>query len=244
MRKLKVFPTVGMVIKNTFKEIYQSFSYSVVTSVVYGTLSIPIFLIFVGFFSIIANSSKDNSMGVNEMFTLIMLSTILYAIWNTFVVAPVTTAFYSIYQVKKEDYPGVKTFFSLFGKYYRPSIAVNGLFSLAFILLFFNVMIGLLERTTLLFISGMLSFYLQIFIGLMSFYFAPLIYLNNGVKKTFKKAFLLVLDNTGLTIALMLILGILYVATMLLPVFWFLIYGSILVYVTDLGFNAIYDRYE
>ena len=244
MRKLKIFPTLGMVIKSTFKEVYQSFSYSVVTSVVYGTLSIPIFLVIVGFFSIISYSSKDNSMGINELFTLIMLAIILYAVWNTFVVAPVTTAFYSIYQVKKESYPGVKAFFSLLGKYYRPSIAVNGLFSLAFILLSMNVMIGLLERTTLLFISGMLSFYLMIFIGLMSFYFAPLIYLDNGIKKTIKKAFLLVLDNTGLTIALMLILSILYVITMLLPIFWFLIYGSVLVYVTDLGFNAIYDRYE
>lgn len=243
MTKLKVFPTIGMVIKNTFKEIYQSFSYSVLVSIIYGTVNIPILLIIVAFFSMVAGGSGKN-ITANELFSMFLWTMILGAIWNTFVVAPVTTAFYSLYQVKKESYPGIKTFFGLLGKYYRPAIAVNGLFSLIFILLSMNVMIGLLERSTLLFVTGMVSFYIQIFIGLMSFYFAPLIYLNNGIKKTIKKAFLLVLDNTLLTIALMLVLGILFGVTILFPVFWFLCFGAILVYVTDLGFNAIYNRYD
>mgnify|MGYP000875660937 CR=1 FL=1 len=243
MTKIKVFPTIGMVLKNTFKEIYQSFSYSVLTGIIYGTISIPTLLIIVASISMVASGSEKN-ITANELFSVFIWAMILGAIWNTFVVAPATTAFYSFYQVKKETYPGIKTFFSLFRKYYRPSIVVNGLFSLTFILLFTNVMIGIIERSTLLFVTGMLSFYLQIFISLMSFYFAPLIYLNNGIKKTIKKAFLLVLDNTLLTIVLMLVLGVLFGVTMLFPVFWFLIYGAILVYVTDLGFNAIYDRYE
>ena len=243
MTKIKVFPTIGMVLKNTFKEIYQSFSYSVLTGIIYGTISIPTLLIIVASISMVASGSEKN-ITANELFSVFIWAMILGAIWNTFVVAPATTAFYSFYQVKKETYPGIKTFFSLFRKYYRPSIVVNGLFSLTFILLFTNVMIGIIERSTLLFVTGMLSFYLQVFISLMSFYFAPLIYLNNGIKKTIKKAFLLVLDNTLLTIVLMLVLGVLFGVTMLFPVFWFLIYGAILVYVTDLGFNAIYDRYE
>ncbi len=243
MAKLKVFPTTGMVIKNTFKEIYQSFSYSVLMSIIYGTVSIPTLLIIVASFSITAGG-WENSITANELFSVFTWTMVLGAIWNTFVVAPVTTAFYSLYQVKKESYPGFKTFFSLLGKYYRPSIVVNGLFSLSFILLFMNVMIGIIERSTLLFVTGMLSFYLQVFISLMSFYFAPLIYLNNSIKKTIKKAFLLVLDNTLLTIALMLVLGLLFGVTILFPVFWFLVYGAILVYVTDLGFNMIYGRYE
>jgi uncharacterized membrane protein YesL len=78
----------------------------------------------------------------------------------------------------------------------------------------------------------------------MSFYFAPLIYLNNGIKKTIKKAFLLVFDNTLLTIVLMMILGIFCGLLLIFLPVWFLFYGAILVYVTDLGFNAIYDRYE
>lgn len=243
MTKLKVLPTIGMVIKNTFKEIYQSFSYSVLISIIYGTINIPILLLIVACFSMMAGGS-GKSVTANESFSILIWTMILGFIWNTFVVAPVVTAFYSLYQVKKESYPGIKTFFSLFGKYYRPAIAVNGLFSLIFILLSMNVLIGLFGRSTLLFVTGMLSFYLQVFIGLMSFYFAPLIYLNNGIKKTIKKAFLLVLDNTLLTIALMIVLGVLFGVTILFPVFWFLCYGAILVYVTDLGFNAIYNRYD
>ncbi len=243
MNKLPVFPTIGMIIKNVFKEIYQSFSYSALTSMVYGTVSFPILLIVFATFSMIADGSKKN-INASEMFSIFIWALMLGAIWNTFVVAPITTAFYSLYQNKKESYPGFKTFFSMLWKYYRPSITINGLFSLAFILLFMNVMIALLQRSTLLIVTGMVSFYLLIFIGLMSFYFAPLIYLNNGIKKTIKKAFLLVLDNTGMTIVLMLILGILYGLTMIFPVFWFLIFGAILTYVTDLGFNKIYDRYD
>ena len=243
MTKLKVFPTIGMVIKNTFKEIYQSFSYSVLISLVFGILSIPILAIIFDAFQQIVNNSTTG-ITLNGLFGIFIGTLINISIWNVLVMAPLITAFYSLHQVKKESYPGVKTFFSLLWKYYLPSITVNGLFSLAFILLFMNVMIGLIGRSNLLFIFGMLSFYLQLFISLMSFYFAPLIYLNNGIKKTIKKAFLLAMDNTLLTIALMLVLGILFGVTILFPVFWFLCFGAILVYVTDLGFNAIYNRYD
>lgn len=243
MTKLPVFSTIISIIKNTFKEIYQSFSYSALVSMVYGTLSFPILLLTFATFSMIADGSKRD-IAASELLSIFMWALLLGSIWNTLVVAPITTAFYSLYQVKKESYPGIKTFFSLLWKYYRPSLAVNGLFSLIFILLFMNVMIALLQRSTLMIIIGMISFYLLLFVCLMSFYYAPLIYLNNGVKKTIKKAFLLVLDNTGMTISLMLLLGILYGVTMILPVFWFVIYGAIVVYVTDQGFNAIYNRYD
>lgn len=243
MTKLKVFPTIGMVIKNTFKEIYQSFSYSVLISLVFSILSIPILAIIYNAFQQIVNSSTTG-ITPNELFSILIITLIFIAIWNVLVMAPLITAFYSLHQVKKEDYPGFKTFFGLLWKYYLPSITVNGLFSLAFILLFMNVMIGLIERSNLLFLSGMLSFYLQLFISLMSFYFAPLIYLNNGIKKTLKKAFLLAMDNTLLTIALMMLLVIFCGLFFMIAPIWFLIYGGFLVYVTDFGFNAIYNRYE
>lgn len=243
MTKLSVFPTIGKVIKDTFKEIYQSFSYSALTSIFSATFYIPILLIIFGTFTIISQSAKK-SITASEFISILVWGMVLSAIWNALVAAPVTTAFYSLYQNKKENYPGFKTFFTILWKVYRVSFAVNGLFSLTFVLLFMNVMLGLMERTTLLIAIGILSFYLLLFVSLMSFYFAPLIHLNNGIKKTIKKAFLLVMDNTGMTISLMLLLGVLFVLTLLLPVIWFLIYGAILVYVTDLGFNAIYNRYD
>lgn len=112
--KLKVFPTIGMVIKNTFKEIYQSFSYSVLIGIIYGIISIPTLLIIVASISMAADGSQ-NSITANELFSIFVWAMILGAIWNTFVVAPFTTAFYSLYQVKKESYPGIKTFFNLSG---------------------------------------------------------------------------------------------------------------------------------
>jgi uncharacterized membrane protein YesL len=241
--KLKIFPTVGMVLKNTFKEIYQSFLYSISISMVFGILSLPTFAIIYSAFQAIVNGSKSGAAS-NELILIFLIPLILSAIWNSLVIAPVITTFYSLHQARKESYPGIRTFFSLLWKHYLPSIAVNGLFSLIFVILSMNVMLGLMERTNLFFLSGVLSFYLQIFIGLMSFYFAPLIYLNNGIKKTIKKAFLLVFDNTLLTIVLMMILGIFCGLLLIFLPVWFLFYGAILVYVTDLGFNAIYDRYE
>ncbi len=243
MTKLSIFPTIGMVLKNTFKEIYQSFSYSALTGIFSATFYIPILLIIFGTFSIISESAKK-TIAASELVSIFLWGLILAAIWNTLVAAPVTTAFYSLWQNKKENYPGFKTFFVLLWKNYRASFAVNGLFSFTFILLLMNVMLALIERTTLMVVIGIFSFYLLLFISLMSFYFAPLIHLNNGIKKTVKKAFLLAMDNTGLTICLMLLLGILFVLSLLLPVIWFLIYGAILVYVTDFSFNAIYGRYD
>lgn len=243
MIKLSVFPTIGKITKNTFKEIYQSFSYSALTSIVSATFYIPVLLIMFGTFSIITESAKKG-ITANELVSIFIWGLILSSIWNVLVAAPVTTAFYSFYQNKKESYPGFKTFFNLLWKHYRPTFIVNGLFSITFVMLFINVMLALVERSVLMTVIGIFSFYLLLFVSLMSFYFAPLIYLNNGIKKTIKKAFLLVMDNTGITIGLMLLLGILFILTLLLPVLWFLIYGAILVYVTDFGFNAIYERYD
>lgn len=241
--KLPVFPTLGSVIKNAFKEAYQSLIYSAITSIVLAICNIPIFWIVFATFSFMAENVTKN-VPVNELFSMLMWGLILCGVWYTIIVAPVTTALYSLYQTKKEDYPGVKTFFNTLLKHYRTSFTVNGLFSLAFILLFMNVMLALMERNLFLFIIGMFSFYLLIFLILMSFFLAPLIYLNNGIKKTIKKAFLLVMDNTLMTIFLILLLGVLFVLSLIIPILWVLVYGALLVYVTDLGFYAIYNRYD
>ncbi len=243
MTKLSVFPTLGMVIKKSFIEMYQSFTFSSLISIILAICNLPIFMIIFATFSFIAENVPKN-IPVSDQFSMLIWGLILCGIWNTIVVAPITTAFYCLYQNKKEGYPGFKTFFSILIKHYRASFTVYGLFSLAFILLFMNVIIALMERTIFFFIIGMFSFYLLIFLILMSFYFVPLIHLNNSIKKTIKKAFLLVMDNTGMTICLMLLLGVLFGLSIVLPILWFLAYGAILIYITDLGFNEIYNRYD
>ncbi len=242
MAKLAVFPTVGMVIKKTFKEISQSFAYSVLTSLFAAVAYIPILLVFFGMFVYISESADQNMTG-NHLIQILFQSLFLSAIWNTLVAAPVTTALYSLYQERKENYLGFKTFFVLLWKHYRAAFVINGLSSLTVILLLQNILIAFKEQSWIFFLSGMISFYFLIFLILMSFYFAPLIHLGNGIKKTIKKAFLLVIDNTGMTMALLLLLGIFFVLTLFFAPIWILTYGAILVYVTDLGFYAIYDRY-
>lgn len=243
MEKLAMIPTLQRIVKNAFKEVYQHFIYSALTSTVLAICNIPIFMIIFATSNFMAGN-VSNSVAVGEMFSMLIWGLILCAIWNTIVAAPVSTAMYSLYQNKKEAYPGFKTFFSLLFKHYRAAFTVNGLFSFFFALLVMNVVIAMMERTLLFFIIGMFSFYLLIFIILMSFFFAPLIHLNNGIKKTIKKAFLLVMDNTVMSVCLILLLGILFVLSIIIPVFWFIVFGAFLVYITDLGFYAIYDRYE
>lgn len=242
-KKLAIFPTLGSVIKNAFKEAYQSFIYSALTSVISAICNVPIFMIVFATFSFMANSAKNN-IPPSEVFQILVFGLILCGIWNTIVKAPVITGLYCLYQTKKEDYPGFRTLINLIIKHYRASFTVNGLFSLTFILLFMNIIIAMMEQSLFLFLVGMVSFYLLIFLILMSFYFAPLIHLNNGIKKTIKKAFLLVMDNTLMTILLMLLLGVLFVISIVFPIIWLLAYGAVSVYVIDLGFYAIYNRYE
>ncbi|NLY75269.1 MAG: hypothetical protein GX075_08175 [Firmicutes bacterium] len=243
MARLAVFPTVGMVVKKTFKEIYQSFSYSVLTSMIAAVAYLPILFVFFGMFVYISESA-DQSMTINHLIQILLQSLFLSAIWNTLAAAPITTTLYSLYQERKEGYPGFKTFFILLWKHYRASFVVNGLSSLVVILLVLNILIAIKGQLWIFFLSGMVSFYFLIFLVLMSFFFAPLIHLGNGIKKTFKKAFLLVIDNTGPTMALMLLLGVFFVLTLIFAPIWILTYGAILIYVTDLGFYAIYDRYD
>ncbi|NLW47951.1 MAG: hypothetical protein GXY86_11525 [Firmicutes bacterium] len=241
--KLPIFPTLANSIKNAFKETYQSFAFSTVTSVISAICSSPIFLIVYATFIFIGNSTKNN-IPPSELFQTLIMGLILCGVWNTIVVAPITTAFYCLYQTKKEGYPSFKIFINLLLKHYRASFTVNGLYSLALILLFINILIAMMERTMFFFIIGMFSFYLLIFLVLMSFFFAPLIHLNNSIKKTLKKAFLLVMDNTLMTVLLILFLGVFFVIAIALPIIWFIVFGAILVYVTDLGFYAIYNRYD
>lgn len=240
--KLPIFTTIAGIIKNTFKETYQSFAFSAITSLISGICIFPIFMIVFATFIFIGNSAQNN-IPPSEVFPTIIMGLILCGVWNTVVVAPVNTAFYCLYQTKKEGYPSIKIFISLFLKHYRASFTVNGLFSLAFTLLFLNVIIALLGRNLFFFIIGMFSFYLLIFLILMSFYFAPLIHLNNSIKKTIKKAFLLVMDNTLMTICLMLVLGVIFGISIVFPIVWALVYAAVSVYITDKGFHAIYNRY-
>jgi uncharacterized membrane protein YesL len=126
-------------------------------------------------------------------------------------------------------------------------VAIYGVFSLACSLLALNIILAFNFQNFLFLASGIVSLYVLLFILMMSFYFNPLIYLDNPFKKVIHKAFLLVMDNFLISFGFVLVFGIMVLLCIKFLVLIFIltvIYGPLLTYFTDLTFEAVYGRYD
>ncbi len=238
--KLPIFPTIGKSFKESFMELYSSLGFTMLVSFIWFISYLPVLLL-VGTFLLRKVQKLPEPA---EIMSLIIAFVVLFGFWNTLVGGPLFSAAYGLYQGRKEDYPSFKMFFRIFRENYRRSAAVWGTFSVGLGLLLLNMVIALLGKQLLLFIAGAVSLYVVFFILLMSFYFNPLINLGNSFKKVIRKSFLLVLDNFGLSIWFLLILGGLLVLSIYVPFLFVLIYGAMVIYFTDKGFFAVYDKYD
>ncbi len=117
-------------------------------------------------------------------------------------------------------------------------------FSIAVALLLMNIWIMLGAKSILLLVAGVISVYVLFALWLMQFYIAPLIYLGNSFKKVMRKSFLLTMDNFALTFSFSLILGILFIVSVIIPILAILLYGGLLIFIMDQGFEVIYNKYD
>ncbi len=238
--KLPIFPTIGKNFKESFLELYSSLGFTLLVSLVWFVCYLPI-LFFVGALLL---RKMPQPFQPGEIMFFVMLFLFLFFIWNSLLAGPVFGAAYGLYQERKEDYASFKMYFRIFKKYYRISVGIWGTFSLVFSILFLNIVIALMGRQTLVMVAGAISVYMMFFILLMSFYFNPLIQLGNSWKKVIRKSFLLVLDNFGLSIWFMLVLTALLVLSIYIPFIFVMFYGAMLIYFTDKGFGAVYNKYD
>jgi uncharacterized membrane protein YesL len=238
--KLPIFPIIGKSFKESFVELYGSLGFTLLVSLIWFGCYLPILFI-VGAF-LLRKMPKPPQPG--EIMFLVMVFLFLFCIWNSFGAGPIFSATYGLYQERKEDYASVKMYFRILKKYYWLSAGVWGIFSLAFSMLFLNIIIALMGRQVVVLVAGAISVYMLFFILLMSFYFNPLIQLGNSWKKVIRKSFLLVLDNFGLSFWFILVLTVLLVLSIYIPFIFVMLYGAMLIYFSDKGFGAVYNKYD
>jgi Predicted integral membrane protein len=242
MRKLPLFPTFGNVLKKTFVELYNSMGLSVLISCTWCLGFLPILFMMYGLWGGLANAHGLQTYG--ERFAFLVFGSLIVVFWNGLVTGPLTTAWYSLYQARKTDYPSFKLFKQIVKKIYWRSAVIHWLFSAVALILFLNIIIALRNANLLLVVAGVLSAYILFLACLASFYFHPLIHLDNSFKKVIKKSFLLTLDNFGLSFWFSLFLGLMFLLSISLIFPLLLIYGAVAVYVTDNGFEPIYQKYD
>lgn len=237
MTKLTLFPTFGRTVKKSLVELYTSMGFSFLLSALWFIGFLPI-LLMLGLLIAAGETQR-------ELFSFLIIDLLGISFWNGLVSGPLTTALYGLYQVRKTDYPSIKAFWLVLKKVYWRSAGLHWVFSLAATVLIFNIIMALssFKNYTLL-IPGVLSVYILFLVALAFYYFHPLLYLGNSFKKVVKKSFLLVLDNMGLSLFFALFFGIIFLISAVLVFPLFVLYGALVVYITDNGFEAIYQKYD
>ena len=251
-KKLPLFPTLGNVLGKTFKQLYGAMGFSFLLSLAVFIVSLPMIMAGFGMLGYLGAGGK-HPVDYQIVLPLMVFTMLLLSLWNGLVAGPVTTALYGLYEIQKVDYPNWRNFGSLFKKNYKRSAAVYLVYSLVVTIFLINIMIGFSAKNILLFIAGIFSLYILLLAAMLQYYFHPLLYLDNSFKKVFRKAFLLVLDNIGLSFWLMVLIGLApflvlmipvpIVVSLLMIVFMFA-YGAFIIYLTSHGFELIYNKYD
>ena len=242
MRKLSFFATFGNTLKKTFVELYASMGLSVIISFVWCLSFLPILFALYGLWGGLATAHGLSAGG--DRLVLFLLGSLFIAFWNGLLTGPLTTAWYGLYQIRKTDYPSIKKFGQIFRKYYWRSASIHWLHSIIIVILLLNIVIAFRNTGFLLTIAGVLSAYMLFLFSLISFYFHPLIYLDNSFKKVVKKSFLLTMDNMSLTLFFSIFMGLMFLLSIGLVFPLLLIYGAVVIYVIDFGFEPIYQKYD
>jgi uncharacterized membrane protein YesL len=242
-QKLPVFSTLGKTLKSSGAEVYRSLGYSLVTSLIWFLAFIPVLYVAM---TIPAALTLQLKQAKNLLDTGLLSFTgiLLVAILNGFVTGPVTTALFALFQEKKEGYPNVKSFFKALGRFYWLSALVHLAFSLIVSVLIFNMLVMIADKALLMKVAGIFSVYALIFLMLFSYYLHPLIYYKNRFSGVFKKAFLLTLDNLGISICWSLVLVLTFLISIGLIFPLLLLFGAFYIYLLDNGFELIALKYE
>jgi len=239
-KKLPIFSTIGKNLGQSFTEMYKSMGFSLMIDVFWFIGYVPVFIVALVSLKAIQHPPLD-------ILQSTFLFLIFFCIWHSLVASPLVMAVYALYQERKVDYPSVQMFGRLFRKYYWRTVSIYGVFSLAISILFTNIILGLYFSNFLFLAAGIVSLYVLLYIATMSFYFNPLIYLDNPFKKVLRKSFLLVVDNLIISLGFIMVFAIILVVCIKIVILMFLlmvIYGPLLIYFTDKSFEAVYGRYD
>jgi hypothetical protein len=233
-KKLPFWATIGKVFKETMREIRQSPG---VTGGMAALWCIPFFL------AVAVPSDAFIFQHKLEAIPALLYTLAWFAIFNTLLLGPLTTAFYAFFKEREEGYPDAGFLLKAFARYYLRSALTHLFFSAFGFLLVFNMTVAINEHQLMLRVAAFISLYVLLMLSLMAFYVHPLIVLGNKPRAVIKKSFLLVMDNSAFSWAFALILGFALILSVVILPLIVLCYGVFMVHIIRLGFAAIWSRY-
>lgn len=233
-KKLPFWATVGRIFKESLREIRHSLG---VTAGMAALWCIPFFIAFA-----VPSDAFIFSHQLKPM-TALLYTAAWFAIANTLLLGPFTTALYAFFKEREEGYPDIRFFLKALIKHYWRSFLTHLCFSALGFLLIFNITVAITETDFMLRVAAFISFYVLLFLTVMAIYVHPLLVIGNKPQAVIKKSFILVLDNSVFSWVVALILGLGFVLSMIVLPLIVLFYGVFMIHVIRLGFTAVWERY-
>ena len=229
---------IFLVLKQSVIDIYNHLGYSLLVSVLWFLVSIPITFIFFDML-MVSLEQQDNPI------TLLFLFLLFGVPYSALILGPVQTAlFHQMNQVVDND-AEFKGFWTGLRKHYWLSARVYGLYGGMLIFCLVDLLICLLALDHFaLKILGIFLFYLFCFLLLTTLYLPGFIVLQeNTMKKVIKKAAILTLDNVLITIGVFVLFVLVGIGFLLITPLMIFIYGSFVQVVMIHLFRGLLDKY-
>ena len=229
---------IFLILKRSVIDIYNHLGYSLLVSFIW-------FLVFIPIAAILFNMLMVNLEQQDNPLILLFLLLIFGVPYCAFIFGPVQTAlFYQMDQVidNEAEFKGLWTGLR---KHYWLSVRVYGLYGGMLIFCLVDLLICLLAVDHFgLKILGIFLFYLFCFLLLIALYLPGFLVLQeNTVKKIFKKALILTLDNVLITIGVFLLLGLIGVGFTLITPLLIFFYGGLIQVVMIYLFRGVMAKY-
>lgn len=227
-----------VIVKRAVIDIYNHLGYSLLVSLLWFLVCIPVTFIL---FEILLIGLEQQD---NPLFLLFFI--LLFGVpYCAFILGPVQTAlFYQMNQVIDND-AEFKGFWTGLRKHYWLSARVYGLYGGMLIFCLIDLLICLLAVDHFaLKIFGIFLFYVLCFLLLAALYLPGfIVFQDNTLKKVFKKAWILTLDNILISIGVLLLLVLVGVGfNYILPLLIFF-YGSLVQVVMIHLFRGLMNKY-
>lgn len=237
MEKISFLKIFALSLKHAAKDAYNSLGYLFIISIAwFASFFFPFVTFFILFTQVFSGTQK-------EFFMAGLMFLVAILIFVPLLVGPVTSSLFTVNNMRKELYVGMRDFRKALKTYYWNSVRVYGIASLIGVCAICNFVISLNYNDILMKLIGLFSIYILLVLVLMSFYFPALICYKHKTKEVFRKSFALLLDNFGVTLMQFILLAaFFFLGTVpIIPIV--LVFGGFYVMLLNSMFDLVYSKY-
>ena len=241
-KKLPAVSTVAQALVAGLKGGYGNLGLSALHSAIWFVTHIPFWIVLFSAWNNISAGFPGNEQ--LEPLPWIPL-VIMLILTGALLAAPANAAMLHVVKTAREDEARVRDFFIGLKRYFLRAASVYTVFLFVLALLIANMAAAVRLKSWFSLLSLVFTLYAGLFVLTLSNYLFPLmVFQPNTVRKIWKKAALLTLDNGFLTVFFSLVTLVLYVLSGVFPILLVLFYPAALGYMHHHLFSSLLDKYE